>query len=47
MKLTTQYTAAEDLHKTNLKEKPEEFANTPIVITVDEAKNIMTEVMKD
>jgi hypothetical protein len=30
-----------------MKEKPEEFANTPVVLTIEEVKTMMVDVMKD
>lgn len=47
LKLTAQYDTAVTLHKTNMKEKPAEFANTPVVLTIEEVKTMMVDVMKD
>jgi hypothetical protein len=38
---------AEKLLETNLKEKPEEYKNCPVVVTVEECKAMMDEAMKD
>jgi hypothetical protein len=38
---------AKELLDTNMNEKPDEFKNTPVVITKEECKAIMDDAMKD